>query len=853
MSGAAASGSITLLAPLAGWSTPLDEAPDEVFAARMLGDGVAIDPTVGTLCAPCDGELILVAASRHAVTVRTDGGCEVLLHVGIDTVALSGEGFQVHAAQGSRVRAGDALLSFDLDFLARRARSLLTPVIVTADRGFRVLRQTVDRAVAVGDFLMEIGVAAGGSGERSATAPAATVTRRVSVTLGHGIHARPAALLAAAVKSLAADVRVAARGKQANARSTVALMALGVQHGDEIEIGASGPDAAAAVEALAAVLLTPGVAVAPAPPQPQRAPGAAAPASVATPIPGDRLPGVIASAGVAVGEAYPLRRPELEVRETGAEMQTEAAALERARAAVRSRLQRAVQASGPPGSDAAREIVAAHLELLEDPELLGGARTLVNGGKSAGFAWRTTLRAAADTLRQLPDPRLRERADDLLDLESQVLVALAGGTGGGAPELPAHAIVIARELLPSQLVALDAARIAGIALAAGGATSHVAIIAAAKGIPTLVALGPAVLAVPQGTPLVLDAGRGLLEIGPSPERLERARAAVAALSASRVGELAAAQRECHTADGIRIEVFANIGSLADADAAVQNGAEGCGLLRTEFLFLDRQSPPSEAEQSAAYAAIAAALGSRPLTIRTLDAGGDKPIAYLPLPPEENPALGLRGVRTGLAYPQLLRTQLRAVLALGERSRCRLLLPMITEVSDLLAVRAVLDEARRELGGGDIKVGVMIETPASALLAESLADAADFLSIGTNDLTQYTLAMDRGHPQLAARLDALHPAVLRLIARTAAAARARGRHCAVCGGLASEPLAAPLLVGLGVNELSAVPAVIPRLKARIGGIAMPDCRELARQALEADSAAAVRELLVRELARTGVIA
>jgi phosphoenolpyruvate-protein kinase (PTS system EI component) len=335
-------------------------------------------------------------------------------------------------------------------------------------------------------------------------------------------------------------------------------------------------------------------------------------------------------------------------------------------------------------------------------------------------------------------------------------------------------------------------------------------------------------------------------------RLAAARAEVAARAAQRSVLEAAAQRECRTADGIRIEVFANIGSLADADAAVQNGAEGCGLLRTEFLFLDRQSPPSEAEQSAAYAAIAAALGSRPLTIRTLDAGGDKPIAYLPLPPEENPALGLRGVRTGLAYPQLLRTQLRAVLALRARSRCRLLLPMITDVSDLVAVRAVLDEVRRELGGGDIKVGVMIETPASALLAESLAEAADFLSIGTNDLTQYTLAMDRGHPQLAARLDALHPAVLRLIARTAAAARARGRDCAVCGGLASEPLAAPLLVGLGVNELSAVPAVIPRLKARIGGIAMADCRELARQALEADSAAAVRELLVRELARTGVI-
>jgi multiphosphoryl transfer protein len=836
---------ITLLAPLAGWSTPLAEVPDEVFAARLLGDGLAIDPTAGTLHAPCDGELVLVAASGHAVTVRTPDGCDVLLHVGIDTVGLAGEGFKVHVAQGARVHAGDALLSFDLDLITRRARSLLTPVIVTAERGFRVLRRSLDRAVTVGDFLMEIGPAtASVTATAPAVAPAAApaLTRRVSVKLAHGIHARPAALLAAAVRNVDAEVRVATRGRHANARSTVALMALGVQHGDEIELRASGRDAAAALEAMAAVLSAPGQAWAPA------AAARAAPTPAAATLPADgMLAGVTASPGLGVGEAVQLRRPEPQVRETGADPATEDALLARARAAVRSRLERAAQGRDGPGSDAAREIAAAHLALLDDPELVSGAGALVRAGKSAGFAWRSTLRAAAQALRQLPDPRVRERADDLLDLESQVLVVLQGEAGGTAPRLMAHSIVIARELLPSQLLALDGSRIAGIGLAGGGATSHVSIIAAAMGIPTLVALGPAVLAIADGTALVLDGGRGVLETRPGPARLARARGEVAALSTRRASELAAAQRESRTADGIRIEVFANIGSLAEAEAAVKNGAEGCGLLRTEFLFLDRQSAPSEREQTAAYEAIATALGARPLTIRTLDAGGDKPIAYLPLPPEENPALGLRGVRTGLAFPELLRTQLRAVLALRARTRCRLLLPMITDVEDLTAVRALLDEACRELrSAAELEVGVMIETPAAALLAESLARAADFLSIGTNDLTQYTLAMDRGHPQLAARLDALHPAVLHLIARTAQAARAHGRHTAVCGGLASEALAAPLLIGLGVNELSAVPAVIPQLKARIGSVTMAQCRELAQQALEADTAAAVRELLARAL-------
>jgi phosphocarrier protein FPr/phosphocarrier protein len=850
-----ARGAITLVAPLAGWSTPLDEAPDEVFAGRMLGDGVAIDPTAGTLFAPCDGEVLVLPASRHAVTLRAETGCDILLHVGIDTVALGGEGFQAHTRQGARVRAGDALLTFDLDLLARRAKSLLTPVILTADGGFRIVRQTVGRALAVGDFLMEIGPREGARAEAPATATAPAVAsraavRRVTVRFEHGIHARPAALLAGSLKPLAADVRIVAHAREANARSTVALMALGVQRGDEIEIRATGPDAASAVNTLAAALSAPAPAEAPSAAPRVSAEVTAAPgvttATTATTAPGE-LPGVIASAGLALGPAVQLRRPEIEVAEAGAGVREEDAALDRARAAVRARLERGADAAvvgttPDAGAQAAREIAAAHLELLDDPELVAAARAAIAQGKSAAFAWRRAVRASAATLQSLADPRLRERVDDLLDLETQVIGALQGSSVGAGITLPASAIVIAREVLPSQLVALDATRVAGLAMAAGGPTSHASILAAAMGIPALVALGPAVLAVPDGKPLVLDAGRGVLAIDPGEARLAAVRATVSARAARRAALEAAAQRECRTADGVRIEVFANIGSVSEAQAAVRNGAEGCGLLRTEFLFLERQSAPTEAEQAAEYQKIADALGTRPLTIRTLDAGGDKPIPYLPLPPEENPALGLRGVRTSLAYPQLLRTQLRAVLAVRPGASCRVLLPMISDVDEVRAVRSLLEELCAELGlRTPPEVGVMVETPASAVLADRIAVVADFLSIGTNDLTQYTLAMDRGNPQLAARLDALHPAVLRLVARAAEAAHAQGRHAAVCGGLASEPLAAPLLVGLGVHELSAVPAVIPELKERIGSLSLAECRALAQRALQADSAAAVRAL------------
>jgi phosphocarrier protein FPr/phosphocarrier protein len=830
---------LVLLAPLAGWSAPLEEVPDEVFATRMLGDGLAIDPTGDTLCAPCDAQVTVIAQAHHALTLRTPGGCEILLHVGLDTVALAGQGFSLRVALNETVRAGAALLTFDLDLLARQAKSVLTPVIISAESGYRIVRRSLDREVQVGDFLMEVAPLASAAAASAAGGARGRLTRELRVRLEHGLHARPAALLAAALKTLAADVRVEVRGREANARSTTALMALGVQQGDTLKVSASGPDAAAALEALEGALRAAAAreATATAAPRPRVAPPPPAAASSS-----GELTGVVASGGLAVGPAAQLRRPELEVTEQGGPRTQESAALDRARAAVRGRLERGAH-GGEGAPPAAREIAAAHLELLEDPELLSGARALIAQGKSAGFAWRQVIRGQARALGALEDARLRERVDDLLDLEAQVLLSLAGLNSSPAPQPPAGAIIIARDLLPSQLLGFEGGRVAGLCLAQGGATSHASILAAAMGIPALVALGPGILAVPDGAALVLDADHARVEIDPGAERLAQARALLGTRRAREVSEQAAAQQLCYTADGVRIEILANVGSLAEAEAAVRNGAEGCGLLRTEFLFLERQSPPTEAEQTLAYSRIASALGARPLTIRTLDAGGDKPIAYLPLPAEENPALGLRGVRTSLAYPQLLRTQLRAVLATEGPGEIRLLLPMITEVADVQAVRAMLGELSGERPrAATLKVGVMIETPASAVLAAQLAAVADFLSIGTNDLTQYTLAMDRAHPQLAARLDALHPAVLALIGQAAQAARGGGRHAAVCGGLASEVLAAPLLVGLGVQELSAVPAVIPKLKARIARASSEACRALAQQALRQESAAAVRELL-----------
>jgi phosphocarrier protein FPr/phosphocarrier protein len=446
--------------------------------------------------------------------------------------------------------------------------------------------------------------------------------------------------------------------------------------------------------------------------------------------------------------------------------------------------------------------------------------------------------AQVEAVRALADARLAQRAEDLIDLRRRVLLAISGDAPT-PPVLPRGAIVIADELLPSQLIGLEGAQPAGFCTARGGATSHVAILAAAMGVPALCAMGEGLLATPEGVTAILDAEAGLLRVRPDPDTLAQAQSALARREQRRRREQEAAAAPCRLADGLRIEVFANLGAAHEAALAVAQGAEGCGLFRTEFLYLDRTEAPSEAEQRAAYQAAAGGLGDRPLTIRTLDAGGDKPLAFAPAPPEPNPALGLRGLRASLRQPELLRDQLTAILGVQGPGERRILLPMVADLEDLRAARRVLESLAA--AGAHPKLGVMIETPASALLADQLAAEADFLSIGTNDLTQYVLAMDREHPELAARLDGLHPAVLRLIALCAEKAAAHGRPVSVCGGLASDPLAAPLLVGLGVRGLSAAPAAVPAVKARLARLDLATCAAAAQAALQLASAAEVRAL------------
>lgn len=820
-------------APFGGWVRTLEGLPDPVFAERMAGDGIAIDPLERLVVAPFDGFVISVAKTNHAITLRSQNGIDVLIHIGIDSVKLGGQGFEALVQTGQRVARGEGLIAFDLNAIAERVPCLATPVLMPNENAqVRVLAEL--GPIAAGAPLFEVELL-----ETSKSVPTATglggARCVVVLPLAEGIHARPAARLSKAARDFASDLSFAVGEKHADAKSMVSLLSLGATQGDEIEISAKGPDARQAVVALSDLIehgLHEKVA--------DEQPATIVSETTAAALRQGRIAGVAASPGLAVGTAYHIGSADLEIVATGQGVLIEADRLARAKVQIAE----AINARTIGHGSVAADIGEAHIALLNDAELDRTAKAEITKGASAEAAWRKACRAQEKVLLSLGTPRLAERVVDVRDIERQILACLAGHGDSDAPRLPAgHHVIIADDLLPSEFLQLDRSRLAAIALARGGRTSHVAILAASAGIPLLVSLGKDLAGIAAGAELVVNADQSWLDTAPLATELADFRTQINMLADQQAELIDAAQADLRLACGKRIEIFANLASVEDADQAVAMGAEGCGLLRTEFLFLERPKAPDESEQAGVYSSIAKALGDRPLIVRTLDVGGDKHVPYLPFPHEDNPALGMRGVRFSLQRPDLLEQQLRAILAAVPASQCRIMLPMVVDGEEVKAVRVLLDRLCNELSyAASVQLGVMIETPAAALMANELCEVADFLSIGSNDLTQYVLAMDRGNDRLAAQADGAHPAVIRMMAKVAEVANAAGKWVGICGGLASDPAMAPLLVGLGLDELSATAATIPAVKTRLRTVSIEQCREVAKAALACGSASEVRQLI-----------
>lgn len=710
----------------------------------------------------------------------------------------------------------------------------------------QVLERLCDLLIAgQGEVLTQATSSRGVLEALGAELPADWPSLRITLANAHGLHARPAKTLSEIAQGFDGEVRVRlADGTAAtvSAKSLSKLLALGARRGQVLEFSADPAIAEQALLAIeAAVRAGLGEDVEPLPEHAEYSaePVAEAPVeqTVVAPVAGSRVHAVAASPGIASGPAFVRRMPKLDYPERGEGVAAERQRLDEALQHIDGEIQRLVERSDEASI---REIFVTHQAMLRDPALREDVDARLASGASAQAAWIGEIEAAAAQQESLHDALLAERAADLRDVGRRVLAHLCGVE---APQEPVEPyILVMGEVGPSDVASLDRQRVAGIVTARGGATAHSAIIARALGIPCVVGAGESLLLLEQSTALLLDGDRGQLWVQPDQATLDQAERERQASEQRRERAHGERLQPAHTRDGHAVEVAVNIGASGEAAGAVELGAEAVGLLRTELVFMNHGQAPDVATQEAEYRRVFDALQGRPLVVRTLDVGGDKPLPYWPMPEEENPFLGVRGIRLTLQRPDIMETQLRALLQAAEGRPLRIMFPMVGQVEEWRTAREMVEKLRSEIPLSDLQLGIMIEVPSAALLAPVLAREVDFFSIGTNDLTQYTLAIDRGHPTLSAQADGVHPSVLRLIGMTVEAAHAEGKWVGVCGELAADMLAVPLLVGLGVDELSVAARSIPLVKARVRELDLQHCQAQARQALLLPSAAAVRALV-----------
>ena len=820
----------------------------------VVSHSSAIAQGVVELAREMGGEGVAIEAAGGLDEPGNPIGTDAVLVLAAIEKADSGDGVLVLMDLGSAVMSAEVALDMLSD--EQRARVYLSeaPLVEGA--------VAAAAAARVGEDLESVaGEARGGlqgkaahlgvdesrtTGETAPEEPDTGSFKELQLTVGNplGLHARPAARFVRTAGDFDAKVEVTnlTTGKgPVTAKSLNAIATLGVRRDHAINIRARGPQAS---EALAALQLLADEGFGD-----QAGTGALTRAANVASVEGATFSGLPVFPGSALGIVRRLRRPELEVpADRPVDAEGELAALEAAVAQVRHELSATrADIAGRAGEQSAA-IFDVHLLLLDDPTLLAPVRQAMSEeGASAARAWAKEIESVVGRYRSLEDDYQRERAEDVAEVGHRVLASLIGVPAAG-PELGGPGILVAAELAPAETAALDPKLVRGIVTARGGPTGHAAILARSLGIPTVVGAGDEVLGLEEGVRLLIDGATGAIYVDPDAEIVSRYEILERQRQTHEAAAQSAASEPAVTSDGRRIEVGANLGSVAEVEGALAAGADGVGLLRTEFLFLEREEPPTEEDQFTAYEAITRALDSRPLIIRTMDVGADKPPAWLELSHETNPFMGLRGIRLSLAQPEMFLAQLRAALRAGAGHPLKVMFPMVSTVSELRQARDLLEQARVDVAAAGhstpegIEVGIMVEVPACAITADAFAPHVDFFSIGTNDLTQYALAADRGNERVAGLADHLHPSILQLIAHVVEAARQHGKWVGVCGELAGYPRAAQILVGLGVTELSMSPPAIALVKDAIRRVTYKRAQEIAASALEMTSAGEVRRLI-----------
>lgn len=660
-----------------------------------------------------------------------------------------------------------------------------------------------------------------------------------------GLHARPAAKFVSTASTFQSEIFVKNLSKNTdfvNAKSINQIITLGVRKGHEIMIAASGPDADEAILTLQKMIKDKFDEAEEEPDEADTTPRAVDATE------SNELTGIPVSSGIAIGPAYVYKPSLPEVREYVVQnIDAEVARFQNAIEEVKNNLETLQNESIRTMDQYDAAIFEAHLLYLNDPALTERTQAIIHEQQmNAEAAWQMAIEEMVSSYQSLDDPIVRDRQVDLLDVAAQVIYQLTGLPRQG-PDPDTPSVVVAQELNPSETAQLKPEKILGLCCERGNKTSHSAIMARSLGIPAVFGVGPSLRSVEESSTIIVDGGKGKIILEPTEAQITYYRKQQEEEQRQRKVAERTKDKKAVTRDGRRVEVVANVSSISEIKTALANGAEGIGLFRTEFLYMNRTAPPSETEQYEIYRQAAELLGDLPCIIRTIDVGGDKPVPYLRIKKEANPFLGWRGIRYCLDEINIFKTQLRAILRASHNTNVKIMFPMVATIREVRAAKAIVSEVMEELTNAgfdynrDIEIGIMIEVPSAVIAAQKLINEVDFFSIGTNDLTQYTMAADRTNERVSSLADPFEPSVLSLIRDTISAAHKGGKWVGMCGEMAGDLEALPVLLGFGLDEFSMSPSVIPQFKEKLSTLTMDTARSAARKALQCTSSEEVKQL------------
>lgn len=819
---------IKIYSPIRGIYVDLSQTPDPVFAEKMVGDGFAIEPLEGSMFAPITGVVKDIHHAKHAFTISNDD-IDVLIHTGIDTVLLKGNGFNPIVKIGDKVKAGDKLMDFDIQAISGQVKSLCTPCII-ADIDEKNLELIFTNSFNKIDETTHIAtITTKNQTNKNTVAENNTLVLEsewITIKNLHGIHARPAAQINTIARQYAGDVIILKADKEANAKSLISLMSISIQYGDTIKIIVRDKHATEIIQKLSDLIQS-----------------FFDETSVEEQLENDEIKveghnyfGTIASPGIAIGKAVLNNQNNLfEFNEKASDIDNEYLQAQKLFANVSSELEQLINQTK---SVVEQTILKSHLMILSDPEITTPTYNLIKTGFSIGYAVNKVITEACQILAGTKSTLLAERQSDLKDVKNRLLQKIYPNIKSSHQNNNEDIILIADDFTPSQVINL-ANNVKGLISVHGATTSHVAILARSKNIPLLVAVSDNIL---KNNYQEIIINNNICNTKPNSEEIAETKVKLAQNQQKLNSALQSAKHQAKTIDDIVVNCYANIGKANEVSNALANGADGVGLMRSEFLFLDSNEAPNETQQLSEYQAISNNLGELALTIRTLDIGGDKQVHYLQQDSEQNPMLGVRGIRLCLNNVELFKTQLSALLK-TKNKKLKIMLPMITYLEEYRQAKKLITSLQQQINDTTpIELGIMVEVPAVIFNIDNFAKEVDFMSIGSNDLSQYILAIDREHTTLGKKVDHLHPSVLNAIAITAKSANTHNKPISVCGLMASEIMAIPILIGLGITNLSMSINSIAENKEFIRNLDTRKCQAIAKECLSLSTAQEVRKLI-----------